>query len=182
MSDGHPEEAAAVEWMKGHTVEVGCGSNPTPGVAMTVDRTPAGEQGTAGVEDGKTSVAAVTAEMDDLPFDDGEFDTLIARHVLEHHPDTVSVLREWSRVARWLVIICPDQNSYPGSTVALDPTHRATFTPEQLALLAVHAGLKPRHLRPVIPGWSFLMVAERPDEWSPHTRDRILQSVRSAYG
>lgn len=160
MSEVHPEEAAAVEWMTGRTVEVGCGSNPTPGVEVTIDRTPAGQQGTAGVEAGKVSVASLTGEMCDLPVGDGWFGTLVARHVLEHHPDTLAVLREWSRVARRLVIICPDQRNYPGNTIALDPTHAAAFTPHQLLALAQHAGLRCITLKPVIPNWSFLLVAE----------------------
>lgn len=159
--DVHPEETAAVAWMIGRTVEVGCGSNPTPGVAVTVDHTPAGKHGTAGVEAGKLSAAGVTAEMDALPFADDEFDTLIARHVLEHHPDTLKVLQEWGRIARRLVIVCPDQQTYPGSTVALDPTHEAAFTPHQLACLAAHTGLRTVHLDRVIPAWSFLLVAEQ---------------------
>lgn len=157
----HPEEAAAVRWMIGRAVEVGCGSNPTPGVDVTVDHTPAGKHGTAGVEAGKTSVAGITAAMDSLPFPDGEFDTLVARHVLEHHPDTLAVLREWGRVAGRLVVVCPDQDAYPGSTVALDPTHEAAFTPQQLAALAVHVGFGTVHLDRVIPAWSFLLIAER---------------------
>lgn len=156
----HPEEALAVKWMVGRAVEVGCGSNPTPGVDVTVDHTPAGESGTAGCELGATSQATVTADMAGLPFDDNEFDTLIARHTLEHHPDTLRVLREWARVARRVVVICPDQATYPGSTVGLDPTHQAAFTPIQLAHLASHAGLHPLRIEAAVPGWSFLLVAE----------------------
>lgn len=159
--EAHPEEAAAVAWMTGRTVEVGCGSNPTPGVAVTVDHTPAGRHGTAGVEAGKLSVAGITAEIGSLPFADGEFDCLVARHVLEHHPDTLKVLQEWGRVARRLVIVCPDQASYPGNTVHLDPTHMACFTASQLGRLVAHAGLKLRLAQPVIRQWSFLLVAER---------------------
>lgn len=161
LPEVHPEEAAVVEWMTGRTVEVGCGSNPTPGVEVTVDRTPAGKVGTAGVEAGKVSVASLTGEMDELPLGDDWFDTLVARHVLEHHPDTLAVLREWARVARRLVIICPDQASYPGNTIRLDPTHMACFTGSQLGRLVGHAGLELRLVTPVIQQWSFLLVAER---------------------
>ncbi|HZX80645.1 MAG TPA: class I SAM-dependent methyltransferase [Lysobacter sp.] len=35
-----------------------------------------------------------------LTYDDASFDRLIATHVLEHIPDPVGVLREWSRVVR----------------------------------------------------------------------------------
>jgi len=156
----HPEEAAAVRHMVGRTVEVGAGSNPTPGVDVTVDHTPAGQPGDAGCELGQTSTAMVTADMAHLPFDDGEFDTLIARHILEHHPDTLTVLREWARVAHRLVVICPDQGTFDGNTIRLDPTHCAAFTKYQLAALARHVGLDPT-TTPVIAGWSFLLVAEK---------------------
>lgn len=155
----HPEEAAAQRWMRGRTVEIGAGSNPTPGVHLTIDRTPAGQTGTAGCEHGKTSKAAICADMAHLPLAAGSFDALVARHVLEHHPDTLTILREWARVAARLVIICPDQNTYPASTIALDPTHHAAFTPTQLAATARHAGLSVA-VRPLIPEWSFLLVAD----------------------
>lgn len=157
----HPEEAAAVRWMQGRTVEIGAGSNPTPGVTTTVDHTPAGQQGNAGCELGQTSTAAVCADMANLPFADGEYDTLVARHILEHHPDTITVLKEWARVAKRLVIICPDQHSYPGSTIQLDPTHRAAFTPFQLAAVIHHVGLRIVIAGAAVPQWSFLLVAER---------------------
>jgi SAM-dependent methyltransferase len=156
----HPEEAAAVQWMQGRTVEIGAGSNPTPGVHTTVDHTPAGQPGTAGCELGQPSTATITADMAHLPFPDGDYDTLIARHVLEHHPDTLTVLREWARVAHRVVAICPDQATYDGNTIRLDPTHKACFTSVQLAALAEHAGLSPVCTAPVIPGWSLLLVAE----------------------
>jgi hypothetical protein len=157
----HPEEAAVTRWMVGRTVEIGAGSNPTPGAATTVDHTPTGQVGDAGCELGQVSVATITADMADLPFEDGEYDTLVARHVLEHHADTLTVLREWARVARRLVIVCPDQNSYPGNTVRLDPTHKAAFTRLQLSDLVRHVGLKLLANEPAIPNWSFLLVAER---------------------
>lgn len=157
----HPEEAFAIRWMIGRTIEIGPGSNPTPGAHVTVDHTPAGQPGDAGSELGRISTADITADMAHLPFDDGDFDTLIARHVLEHHPDTLTVLYEWARVADRLVIICPDQGTYDGNTIRLDPTHRAAFTSDQLAALARHAGLEAETI-PVIAGWSFALIAENP--------------------
>jgi hypothetical protein len=156
----HPEEAAVTEWMTGHTIEIGAGSNPTPGVHTTVDHTPTGQPGTAGCETGRPSLASVTADMATLPFPDGDYDTLIARHVLEHHPDTLTVIREWARVAHRIVAVCPDQATYGGNTIHLDPTHQACFTSNQLAALTHHAGLQVLTVRPVIPGWSFMLVAE----------------------
>lgn len=157
----HPEEDAVTPWLLEPALEVGCGSNPTPGVAVTVDHTPGGQLGSAGCEDGQVSRAQVSARMTQLPFRPGAFRTLVARHVLEHDEDTLEVLREWQRVADRLVIVCPDQASYPGNTVSLDPTHRAAFTGLQLARLAEHLGLTVRLVQPAVPNWSFLLVAER---------------------
>jgi ubiquinone/menaquinone biosynthesis C-methylase UbiE len=132
-------------------------------VHVTVDRVPRGQLGTAGSQTGQVSAAGVGGDMRYLPFRNGAFGTLVARHVLEHHPDTLGVLREWARVARRLVVVCPDQGTYPGNTVHLDPTHRAAFTRDQLLELAHHARPRGREFAgEVIPGWSFLLVAEAP--------------------
>jgi methyltransferase family protein len=155
----HPEETAARRHLEGYAVEVGCGDNPTPGVQVTVDHTPRGQLGTAGSQEGRTSDAGVCARMDALPFRSGAFDTLLARHTLEHHPDTLGVLEEWRRVATRLVVICPDQERYPGNTLHLDPTHRVCFTPDQLQALVRRLWTRVWTTR-CVPAWSFLLVAE----------------------
>lgn len=162
------ESELAQYWMTGRVLEIGAGSSPTPGAHVTVDNTPPGEVGTDGCEAGRTCQADFQADMSDLPFDDKEFDTIVARHVLEHDADTITVLREWFRVADRLVIICPDQDRYPGNTIKLDPTHLAAFTEEQLRWIVWHTAalyrLAPNGLKietqPAHPDWSFLLVAE----------------------
>ncbi|HEU5394700.1 MAG TPA: methyltransferase domain-containing protein [Candidatus Methylomirabilis sp.] len=155
----HPEAVIVRRWLWGRTVEVGCGSNPTPGVDLLVDRTPGGVAGEAGCELGQLSRAGVVADMWSLPLRTGSFQTLVARHTLEHHADTLGVLREWFRVSRRLVIVCPDQATYPGNTVQLDPTHRAAFTPLQLSELVKSLGFTTVLVEPAVPNWSFLLVA-----------------------
>lgn len=158
----HPETEAVLPYLTGKVLEVGGGGNPTPGVDMSVDHTPGGKRGTAGSQDGVISMAQIAGEMDYLPFRQYAFDTIVARHVLEHHYDTIAVLKNWANVAKRVVIVCPDQASYPGNTVHLDPTHKAAFTPGQLAMLAKHAGYDTLvQLRPLVSQWSFLLVAER---------------------
>lgn len=162
MADLHPEAAAVVDRLRHALVlEVGCGSSPTPGVTVTLDHTPGGATGDAGVEAGQRSAAGVCGDMAALPFRDDSFDALVARHVLEHHPDTLLVLSEWSRVARDVIVVVPDQETYAGSTVALDPTHEAAFTPRQLAHLAGRAGLKLVDFDRPVPAWSFLLHLRR---------------------
>lgn len=155
----HPEESAVLRYLSGYALEIGCGSNPTPGVHVTLDVTPAGSEGVAGSQLGQVSRAGVCGEMDQLPFRDGTFETLVARHVLEHHFDTLSVLREWHRVANRLVVVCPDQARYPGNTLDLDPTHEACFTPRQLRALT-RTLWRRVWTAPCVPAWSFLLVAE----------------------
>lgn len=44
------------------------------------------------------AAAMVTADLTDLPFDDGSFDFVLCNHVLEHVPDDVAAMRELRRV------------------------------------------------------------------------------------
>lgn len=157
MTDVRTEQAVvALRLGAGRSLEIGAGTSPVPGVTYTVDHR-ANAPG-VGCEDGKWAIPDVCADMAALPFRDGAFDTLCAVHVLEHDPDTLAVVREWARVARRLVIICPDQEGYEGNTVGLDPTHRAAFTPMQLFALMGHVR-RPVAVEPVIPRWSFLVEA-----------------------
>lgn len=150
------EQAAAHHRLAGRSVEIGAGTSPVPGVTVTVDHRT--DEPGVGCEEGRWAVPDVCADMGALPFRAGAFDTLVAIHVLEHDPDTLAILYEWARVARRLVIVCPDQEHYPGNTVGLDPTHRAAFCPDQLACLVAHVGLSPT-VEPAIPRWSFLVEA-----------------------
>lgn len=156
----HPEAVWAANYVRDRTLEVGCGGYPTPGVTWTVDQHPRGMQGVAGNQQGVISQADVGGRMDELPFRDGAFYTLVARHVLEHHGDTLAVLREWRRVARRLVVVCPNQRDYPSSTIALDPTHQVAFTPRQLHYLAEHAGWYTRRIEYPVENWSFGYFAQ----------------------
>lgn len=156
----HPEERFCFDNLSGFTLEVGCGDRPTPGVSVTLDHIPSGGRGVAGSQKGRISRAQVCADMEALPFRSGAFESLVARHLLEHHPDTVGVLAEWGRVADRLVLVCPDQDAYYGSTVALDPTHRAAFTPDQLSELVEQLGMRVSKQECPVDNWSFALVAE----------------------
>lgn len=150
------EQAVAALNIVGRAVEVGAGSSPCPGVAVTVDHRVGGDG--PGCEEGRQTRPDVCADMGALPFRDRSFDTLVAVHLLEHDPDTLAVLREWARVAPRLVVVCPDQAHYAGNTFDLDPTHVACFGPDQLGALVAHVagGVE---VTPVIPRWSFMVTA-----------------------
>lgn len=156
----HPEEQFCLDHLRGRVLEVGCGDRPTAGVHVTVDHIPQGSRGVAGSQKNRISKAQVCAEMEALPFRNGAFGTLVARHLLEHHSDTAGVLAEWGRVADRLVLVCPDQEHYYGNTVHLDPTHRAAFTPDQLADLVKQLGMRVSSRQQPVSNWSFALVAE----------------------
>ncbi len=94
------------------------------------------------------------------------FDSLIARHNLEHYVDTVAVLQEWMRVLRpggTLAVIVPDEGRFAGRTIDLDPSHYHAFTESSLRRLVEVVGYIRVVTRPAVPDWSFLLVAERPE-------------------
>jgi SAM-dependent methyltransferase len=56
----------------------------------------------------------VVAEAWDLPFADDSFDFVLASHVLEHIPDPIGALAEWTRVAtRYMFIVLPHRDYQP---------------------------------------------------------------------
>jgi len=53
----------------------------------------------------------VFADGADLPFEDNEYDFVIASHVIEHFYDPIKALLEWHRVAsKYIFIICPHKD------------------------------------------------------------------------
>jgi hypothetical protein len=56
---------------------------------------------------------AKLADMSFLPYPDGDFDLIFARHVLEHSPAPLLSLMEWRRVSKqWLMLILPNPDHY----------------------------------------------------------------------
>jgi SAM-dependent methyltransferase len=54
---------------------------------------------------GKAMAVDVVARGDELPFSDDYFDFVLASHVIEHMPDPIKALNEWTRVARLYVYV-----------------------------------------------------------------------------
>lgn len=87
-----------------------------------------------------------------IPFEDGTFDIVFCKQVLEHVEDPRRVLAEVERV------LAPG-GSFAGSTSQLEPFHaRSTFgyTPYGLALLLREAGFRVDELRPGIDGMTLI--------------------------
>lgn len=124
-------------------VELGVGGAKTVPNAVGVDLIPKGEVVWSLATHVK-SEADITADVTKpMAFADGEFDTLIARHILEHCQDTVETLREWSRIVKKggrLIVAVPNQEE--GSTIPMNPEHLHSFTPVSLKNVAEAVGLK----------------------------------------
>jgi SAM-dependent methyltransferase len=60
---------------------------------------------------GWASRVDVIAEGDELPFADDAFDFLLASHVIEHMPDPIRALDEWTRVAsQYVFLVVPHRD------------------------------------------------------------------------
>ncbi|HVT78707.1 MAG TPA: class I SAM-dependent methyltransferase [Acidimicrobiales bacterium] len=160
--DEHPERLAVLAHAQGRVVEIGCGYRKTSPDFVGVDLVPGGQPGRVGNVKGKLSQADAAALGDHLPLRDGAFDSVVARHNLEHYVDLVGVLREWRRVVRAggrLVAVVPDEERFAGSTLALDPTHYHAFNEAAVKSLLPLTGWTVDQVGPCIEGWSLLIVA-----------------------
>ena len=142
-----------------NVVEVGCGSRKTVDFAIGVDVTPNGEPNPfiAGV-----SVADVVANVEkEMPFDNKSIDCIIARHVLEHMVDPVSVLRLWKSKLRdggRLIVSCPDERLF--DSIPMNPEHKHVFTPDSLVSLSKLVGFKGKNVAEGYNGVSFTVHLE----------------------
>jgi SAM-dependent methyltransferase len=114
-------------------VEIGCGMKKTVPHAVGVDRIAFGEQ-VNGVKAGLTSLADVIADAEgNIPLDNGQFDTVIARHILEHVIDSVGAINEWGRILKHggrMIIAVPDHTMR--NTIPMNKEHVRAFTPSSL--------------------------------------------------
>lgn len=150
------------DWVTGETVlELGCGNKKTVEHAIGVDLVGAGAQAYTG----QTSVAQVVADVfTALPFADESADTIIARHIMEHAIDPVTVLDNWKRVLKpggRLIVAAPNEELGPG--IAMDLTHKHAWTPDSFRTLAERCGYQQVAYTPDSGNRiSFVTVLEKP--------------------
>lgn len=149
-------------FVKGDKVaDLGCGARKTVEPSVGVDRVPGGQ--VIPWLSGSISVADVVADVDKpLPFEDETFDTVIARHIIEHCLDTIAVLKEWSRILKAggrLIISTPDERIHDG--IPLNPEHVHAFTPESLTHFGEAVGLKVVGVADHYNGISFTLCFEK---------------------
>ncbi len=85
-----------------------------------------------------TAKVDVVAPGDELPFEDDSYDFVFSSHVVEHFPDPIKALDEWTRVARrYVVIVAPHRDrtvdaARPLTSVQeLLQRHREGFTSDE---------------------------------------------------
>lgn len=124
-------------------LELGCGARKTVPHAIGVDRVPADDV-IPGVAPGLKSKADITANAaGPLPLEADSFDTVIARHILEHIVDDVNAVREWGRVLKHggrLIIAVP--NHEIRNTIPMNIEHVRAWTPKSLKAFMESQGWK----------------------------------------
>lgn len=121
-------------WVSGEKViDIGCGMRKTVPHAVGVDRVALGKE-IPGVAPHLKSIADITADAEgQIPVESGSYDTVIARHILEHCVDSVRAIQEWGRVLKHggrMIIAVPDHRMR--NTIPMNFEHVRAFTPESL--------------------------------------------------
>ena len=155
----NPYRLAAIEEFAGESLlDVGCGNGAyvlalrdrMRTFGLDIKRYPSWEQA---VDHFDTCDAAT------LPVQDNSFETVTSFEVLEHIPNTVDTLREFSRVATKNVIFsvpnCEIPESFKQARLAYfhytDPSHVNFFTEPDLRIACESAGLIAKETRPINP-------------------------------
>jgi len=133
----HPTEDTEAEvvrqFIQGRVLELGCGDKKTVPDAVGVDIVPKGEM-IKSITFGRVSVADIQANVQEkLPVEKESFDTIIARHVLEHMIDTVEAVKNWSESLKHggrIIIAVPNDEIRPG--IPLNFEHKHAWTPMSL--------------------------------------------------
>ena len=141
-------------------VDLGCGGSKILKDSIGVDILPKGLQvpNTAFL-----SEADIVADAEKpLPFDDGKFKTVIARHILEHCTDVVGALQEWKRIMAddgQMILCLPDERI--ADTIIMNPEHVHAFTPDSLGKIINLVGMKVESLDEFYVSDSFTMVLRK---------------------
>jgi GT2 family glycosyltransferase len=137
---GDTEGDICRKYATGKVLELGCGGTKTVPDSMGLDIVPHGEfiPGLPGTQ----SIADMCADIKEtLPCEDRSFDTIIARHLLEHMIDPIRVLEDWKRVLKpggKLILALPNQAIR--STIPLNFQHVHAYTPDSIQTMMEKLG------------------------------------------
>lgn len=131
------------QFVQGKVLELGCADKKTVPDAIGVDIIPKGEL-VPSLTYGRVSVADIVGDVQgEIPVQAGSFDTLIARHVLEHMVDTVLAVQNWGKAIKHggrMILAVP--NEAIRRSIPLNYEHKHAFTPESLKRLMESQGWK----------------------------------------
>lgn len=138
-------------------LDLGCGGNKTIERAIGVDLVKDAVVDTIGTQ----SQADVVGDVS-KPLDFTDVDVIIARHILEHMPDTLEVLDNW-RVALKrggkLIISVPDGSK--SNYIPMNIEHLHNFTRDGLYRLVELSGFSVKKVMDSKNGVSFILYAEK---------------------
>ena len=130
-------------FIQGKTLELGCGAVKTVPDAVGVDIVPKGQLIPGLVK--AFSMADIVADVSKpLPIEPESYDTIIARHILEHILDPVECLRDWSKALKKngrLIIAVPNQDIR--NSIPMNYQHVSAYTPKNLEVFMKIQGWKP---------------------------------------
>ena len=112
-------------------LDLGCAGNKTIKRAIGVDFIPKGEK-IPNLDGDPVSDADIVADVSqNIPVDDGTVDVIIARHILEHMTDIVTVLLSWKAKLKKggrLILALPNDEWH--LTIPMNIEHKHAFTPQ----------------------------------------------------
>jgi len=123
-------------------LDLGCGGNKTVPNAIGVDMV--SKDDVIETLQNATSQADIVADVSqELPFEQNSVDTIIARHILEHLMDSVTILRHWAGLLRRggrLIIAVPDNKII--KSIPMNIEHCHGFSKESIKSLLELCGFK----------------------------------------
>jgi len=143
-------------------LDLGCANNKTLKRAKGVDFIPKGEE-IPSLEGNPLSDADIHADVSkDIPVDDNSQDVIIARHVLEHMIDPLTVLLLWiSKLRKGGRLILALPNHAVHETIPMNLEHVHGYTPQSTTNFLTALGLNVTSVQPSGNSISFIAVGEK---------------------
>lgn len=140
------ELAQVARYFHGKVLNAGCGNRDISGIVM------AGDRGAVVNYDMRSTIpGAILGSLNEMPFADEEFDTIVCNGVLEHVSDVDSVMRELARTLKpggYLIASVPYLQPYHK-----DPSDFRRYTRDGLKELGAMHGLETVDVLPLHTVW-----------------------------
>ncbi len=145
----------------GKVIDLGCGANKTIPEAIGVDMIPKNE--VIDTLNKAVSQADVQANITEpLPFEENSIDTIIMRHIMEHLPDSVTILKHLNSLLvenGRLIIAVPDDAIHQSIPMNIEHVHG--FNKQSMKALLEVTGFKVVKQMDSENGVSFITIGEK---------------------